>query len=94
MLRNLQSQIAALKQAEQAPVSPFLPPANPALLLPLTYIGDVAHERDEAEGNPIDAPRIDYAELDPTRRLKECERRSIGIREIPSTPPTLCIAGR
>ena len=84
MLRNLQSQIAALEQAEQAPVAPPLPPAPAKALLPLTYIGEETRERKEAGDDPIDAPRIDNEELDPTLR---------GYWRLPGTQTLLRIRG-
>jgi hypothetical protein len=84
MLRNLQSQIAALELAEQAPVAPPLPPAPPKPLLPLTYIGEETRERKEANDDPIDAPRINNEELDPTLR---------GYWRLPGTKTLLRIRG-
>jgi hypothetical protein len=84
MLRNLQSQIAALEQAEQAPVAPPLPPAPAKPLLPLTYIGEETRDRKEAGDDPVDAPRIDNEELDPTLR---------GYWRLPGTQTLLRIRG-
>ena len=85
MLRSLQSQIAALERAEQAPVAPVPPaPAPVKPLLPLTYIGELTRERQEVDDDPIDAPRIDNEELDPTLR---------GYWRLPGTQTLLRIRG-
>ena len=69
-IRSLQGQIAAVQQAQRAPAQPAAAPSTPAAVtppqLPLTYIGAETIERQVVSDNPIDAPRINNEELDPT----------------------------
>jgi hypothetical protein len=73
MVANLERRIAATEAAQTRPAAPPpSPPAPPAQTavglprLPVTYIGEETRERQVVSDNPIDAPRIDNEELDPT----------------------------
>src|SRR5258708_39367109 len=73
MMRSLQGEIAAVERAQKAqapPVSaaPSKPPKMPWPDLPLTYLGEETRDRQVANDDPIDAPRLNNEELDPTLR--------------------------
>src|SRR5258708_12045000 len=84
MMRSLQGEIAAVEQAQRAqapPISaaPSKPPKMPWPDLPLTYLGEETRDRQVANDDPIDAPRLKNQELDPP--LKESFRFPV-----PQTP--------
>ena len=70
MVASLQRQIAAVEQARKtAPPPPAPQPAPGTALpprLPLTYIGNETRTRQTDDDFPVEAPRIDNEELDPT----------------------------
>jgi hypothetical protein len=72
MMRSLQAQIAAIEQAQKAPSPPLPAPAAPSSVasvqLPLTYIGNETRTRQVADDFPVEVPRINNEELDPTLR--------------------------
>jgi hypothetical protein len=73
MMASLQAEIAAAEQARKIQVpptskAPSTPPKMPFAQSPVTYIDQETRERQVVEDDPIDAPRIDNEELDPTLR--------------------------
>jgi hypothetical protein len=75
MMANLERRISAAEAPQKPPASPPPAPHAPAQetavglpRLPLTYIGEETRERQVVSDNPIDAPRINNEELDPTLR--------------------------
>ncbi len=72
MVASLQRQIAAIEQAGKHAAPPPVPAPQPAPAaalpppLPLTYIGNETRTRQTDDDFPVEAPRINNEELDPT----------------------------
>lgn len=88
MMASLQQEIAAIERAQKPPAVPVpvtsTPAAVPPPQLPVTYIGDETRTRETDLDYPLEAPRIDNEELDPTLR---------GYFRVPGTQTLIRLSG-